>query len=175
MGRTDEAAFRQFVDESSASLGRLAYLLCGDRHYAQDLLQICLVRMYQAWSGIREPDAAHAYARQVMLRSWLNELRRPWRRSESRTGVVPDQADPTAGTAPSDLRDVLRRALAEVPPRQRAAIVLRYMSELSVPEAAAALRCSEGTVKSQTARGLLALRAAMARLGIHSFDQELSF
>ena len=168
--RSDDAAFRSFVDESSAALGRLANLLCGDRHFAQDLLQNCLIRMYQAWPDIRRSDAVAAYARQVLLRCWLNERRRPWRRAESRTGVVPDLADRSAAWISTDTRDVLRRALAEVPPRQRAAIILRYMNELSVAETADALRCTEGTVRSQTARGLVALRAALARLGVHSFD-----
>lgn len=149
-------------------LARLAYLLCGDRHLAEDLVQSCLVKLYRAWPRIESPDAVHGYARQVLLRCWLNECRRPWRRAESRTGIVPDQADdgadPALGVGP-DVKESLRRALAEIPPRQRATVVLRYWSQLSVTETAAILRCSEGTVKSQTARGLAALRAAVTRQG----------
>jgi RNA polymerase sigma factor (sigma-70 family) len=63
------------------------------------------------------------------------------------------------------VKELLRRALAEIPPRQRATVVLRYWLQLSVTETAAILRCSEGTVKSQTARGLAALRVAVTRQG----------
>jgi RNA polymerase sigma-70 factor (sigma-E family) len=167
--RTDEAEFREFVAESSTSLSRIAFLLCGDRHFAQDLVQNCLVRLYQAWPRIREPDA---YARRVLLRCWINELRRPWRRAE-RQVALPELADPAEGTGSADLRDVLRRALAEIPPRQRATVVLRYMCELSVSDTAAALRCSEGTVRSQATRGLAALRAGATRFGLDTQEMRL--
>ena len=150
-------------------MGRLAYLLCGDHHLADDLVQNCLIRMYRAWPRIERPNGVDAYVRQVLLRCWLTERRRAWRRSESRDRVPdrPDeQADPALGIGSADVREALRRALAEVPPRQRAAVVLRYWSQLSVAETAAAMRCTEGTVKSQTARGLTALRAALARQGV---------
>lgn len=165
----DEEGFRRFAAGAVAPLGRLAYLLCGDRHFAEDLVQACLIKMYQAWPRIERPEAVDTYVRRVLLRCWLNERRRPWRRSELRDGVVPDlpddRSDPALGVVSDQVRDLLRRALAEVPPRQRAAVVLRYWSQLSVSETAAVLRCSEGTVKSQTARGLTALRAAMTRSG----------
>ncbi|HEV8559792.1 MAG TPA: SigE family RNA polymerase sigma factor [Actinophytocola sp.] len=167
--RDDEDRFRLFAAGAVGPLARLAYLLCGDRHLAEDLAQACLIRMYQAWPRLDRQDALDGYARRVLLRCWLNELRRPWRRAESRTGIVPDLADdrsdPALGVGSDHVKDLLRRALAEIPPRQRAAVVLRYWSQLSVTETAAVLRCSEGTVKSQTARGLTALRAAMTRLG----------
>jgi RNA polymerase sigma-70 factor (sigma-E family) len=164
--RDDEEGFRRYAAGALVPLARLAYLICGDRHLAEDLVQSCLIKLYRAWPRIERLEAVDSYARQVLLRCWLNERRRPWRRSESRSGVVPDQADdesdPALGMG-SDVKEFLRRALAEIPPRQRAAVVLRYWSQLSVTETAAILRCSEGTVKSQTARGLAALRAAVTR------------
>jgi RNA polymerase sigma-70 factor (sigma-E family) len=158
----DDESFHVFVARSTAPLTRLAYLLCGDQHLANDLVQTCFVRLYQAWPKVRDKDIADGYARKVLLRCWLNERRRPWRRVESRDGVVPDRAGPDADpTGAAHLTEVLRVALAQLPPRQRAAVVLRYWSQHSVTEAAAILRCSEGTVKSQSARGLAALRAAL--------------
>lgn len=165
----DEEGFRQFAAGAVAPLWRLAYLLCGDRHLAEDLVQTCLIKMYQAWPRIERPEAVDTYVRRVLLRCWLTEQRRPWRRRELRDGVVPDReadwADPSLGVGLDQARDLLRRALAEIPPRQRAAVVLRYWSQFSVTETAAIMRCSEGTVKSQAARGLAALRAAIAKRG----------
>ncbi|GAA3846183.1 SigE family RNA polymerase sigma factor [Saccharothrix violaceirubra] len=161
----DEEQFRAFAARSSGPLTRLAYLLCGDGHLADDLVQTCLIRLYPVWPRLRDPDTADAYARKVLLRCWLNERRRPWRRSESGDGVVPDlpddRADPAEAVGPEHDKQVLRRALAAIPPRQRAAVVLRYWAQYSVAETAAIMRCSEGTVKSQTARGLAALRVAV--------------
>lgn len=168
----DEEHFHVFVARSTGPLTRLAYLLCGDQHLANDLVQTCLVRLYQAWPKVRDKDAPDAYARKVLLRCWLNELRRPWRRSESRDGVVPDQTAPeTDPIGAAHHKEVLRLALAQLPPRQRAAVVLRYWSQHSVTEAAAILRCSEGNVKSQSARGLAALRSALDRQGITTLEE----
>lgn len=178
---TDESdeAFRRFAADAAIGLGRLAYLLCGDRHFAEDLVQIALIRMYRAWPRIWPLDAPMPYAQKVLLRCWLNEQRKPWRRSEAREGTIPDQpdesADPLHAVGSTQLRDQLRTALASLPARQRAAVVLRYWSQLSVAEAAVAPHCSEGTVKSNTARGLAALRKSMTELGAGEFDEEMSF
>jgi RNA polymerase sigma-70 factor (sigma-E family) len=162
----DDERFHEFVARSTPSLTRLAYLLCGDQHLANDLVQTCLVRLYQAWPKVRDKDAPNPYARKVLLRCWLNEQRRPWRRAEARDGVVPDRAAPeTDPVGAAYLKEVLRVALDGLPPRQRAAVVLRYWLQHSVTETAAILRCSEGNVKSQSARGLATLRAALANAG----------
>lgn len=127
-------------------------------------MQTCLIRLYQVWPKVRDGDTADAYARKALLRCWLNERRRPWRRVESRNGQVPDTPLPERDLAQAvHLKDVIRVALANLPPRQRAAVVLRYWAQHSVAETAAILRCSEGNVKSQSARGLAALRTALAR------------
>ncbi|HEU5475336.1 MAG TPA: SigE family RNA polymerase sigma factor [Actinophytocola sp.] len=162
-----EEEFRRFAATVIPPLGRLAYSLCGDRHLAEDLVQTCLMKLYRAWPKIRRPEYADAYVRKTLLRVWLNEQRRPWRRAESGTGVLPEvgdqRSDPAALTERDAFSERLRRALEQVPARQRAAVILRYRMQLSVTETAELLRCSEGTVKSQSARGLDALRAAMTR------------
>ncbi len=168
----DDERFHVYATRSAASLTRLAYLLCGDQHLAADLMQNCLIRLYQAWPKVRDKDAVDAYARKVLLRCWLNERRRPWRHSESRNGVVPDKPVPSVDPAGSmHHKEILRVALAQLPPRQRAAVVLRHWSQLDVAETAAVMRCSEGNVKSQTARGLANLRAALARLGADALEE----
>ena len=102
------------------------------------------------------------------MRATVDESRRPWRR-ERAVEVLPEVADVrgSPGTSPSGVvdRELVRQAMDEVPPGQRAVLVLRYYEGMDVAATAAALECSEGNVKSQTARGLAALKAALARLG----------
>jgi RNA polymerase sigma factor (sigma-70 family) len=104
----------------------------------------------------------------VLLRTWLDEKRRPWRRVEQRDGELPDVADSSADPERSGerlwARDLVHAALLRVPPRQRAVLVLRYFEDLPVSDVAVAMGCTEGTVKSQTSRGLVALRAAVEQL-----------
>ncbi|GAA2815213.1 SigE family RNA polymerase sigma factor [Saccharopolyspora taberi] len=161
-----EQSFREFARDRAQPLRRSAYLLCGDWHLAEDLVQNAFIKLYRAWRRVDE-TTADAYARRTLLRVWLDERRKPWRRAEQRDGVVPDSGDhlsdpAVAGQRARD-RDLVLRALAEVPPRQRAVLVLRYWEDLPTAEVAAALRCSEGTVKSQASRGLRHLREAIAR------------
>lgn len=169
----DDERFHAFVARSTAPLTRLAYLLSGDQHLANDLVQTCFIRLYQAWPKVRDKDTPDAYVRKVLIRCWLNERRRPWRHRESRDGVVPDHAAPDvdpAGAAHN--KETIRVALNRLPPRQRAAVVLRYWSEHSVTETATILRCSEGTVKSQSARGLATLRAALDEQGAEALEEQ---
>ncbi|ATE57714.1 MULTISPECIES: RNA polymerase sigma factor [Actinosynnema] len=165
MGKADEQAFRDFAERQAGALRRTAYLFCGDWHTAEDLMQATLLKLYQAWHRVEWRDNANAYARKVLLRTWLDERRRPWRRAEQRDGELPEVAD---AAADPDLagerlwaRDLVHAGLLRVPPRQRAVLVLRYFEDLPVSEVAVAMGCTEGTVKSQTARGLVALRAAV--------------
>jgi RNA polymerase sigma-70 factor (sigma-E family) len=158
----DEVAFREFARERALPLRRTAFLLCGDWHLAEDLVQVALIKLHRVWPKVTRTGPVDNYARQVLLRCWLDERRRPWRRNERRDGVVPDE--PRSVPADAGIGDDLLRALAEVPPKQRAAVVLRYCADLPVADVAKALRCSEGTVRSQAARGLEALRAALTRL-----------
>ena len=150
--------FTAFAAAASPALVRSAYLLCLDRALADDLVQTALAKMYVAWPRLVRTGQLHAYAKQVVVRAFLDERRRPWRR-EHATAALPDHgADPYAAV---DERDRLRRAVAALPPRQRAVVVLRVWEELSVAETAAALGISEGGVKSQLARALDRLRATM--------------
>lgn len=165
MRRSVEDHFREFARSQAGLLRRSAYLLCGDWHLADDLVQTTLIKMHRAWPRVARTDNPVSYARKTLLRCWLDERRRPWRRAERRDGQLPDEiaggADPAVAAARRDLRTALFRALSEIPPRQRAVLVLRFFESLSVAETAEALGCSDGTVKSQTARGLAAMRAAL--------------
>jgi RNA polymerase sigma-70 factor (sigma-E family) len=165
MRRRDEDEFRRFVTRYAASLRRSAFLFCGDWFLAEDLMQTTLVKVYRSWSRVQRDESLANYGRTVLLRTWLDEKRRPWRRAEHSEASVPE----TSGVAddPTEriwARDLVHQGLLRLPPRQRAVVVLRYFDDLSVAETAAVMRCSEGTVKSQTARGLDSLRAWVARL-----------
>jgi RNA polymerase sigma-70 factor (sigma-E family) len=151
-----EEEFRTFVTNRAASLHRTAYLLCGDWHLADDLVQEALAKAFRHWKRVRRADSPEAYVRRILI----NESNRRWR---NRRDVVlrADEAEPDGVTSdPADQvanRSELLEALLSLPPRQRATIVLRYLDGLSERETAAVLRCSEGTVKSQTSRALRAL------------------
>jgi RNA polymerase sigma-70 factor (sigma-E family) len=158
---TDDAGFREFARTRTLALRRTAYLLCGDWHLAEDLVQSALLKLYGAWPRVHASEAVDKYTRQILLRCWLDEQRRPWRKRERRDGIVPEKEHVDQ---PSGISDILLTALAELPPKQRAAVVMRYCNDLPIAEVAAALRCSEGTVKSQTSRGLETLREIVTRL-----------
>lgn len=168
MRKADQASFRDFAVLHAASLRRSAFLFCGDWHFAQDLMQATLIKIYRSWSRVEDHDSLANYGRTVLLRTWLDEKRRPWRRSEHSEADVPEAVDPSADPETSAqwnwVHGVVHKALLELPPRQRAAVALRYFDDLSVAETAAVMGCSQGTVKSQTARGLETLRAAVMRL-----------
>jgi RNA polymerase sigma-70 factor (sigma-E family) len=163
MRQADEDRFREFARDQALLLRRCAYLLCGDWHLAEDLVQTTLVKLYDAWPRIERTDRPVSYARTTLTRCWLDERRRPWRRAEERSGELPDTADAAVDPAlvhhQSAVRADLLAALATLPRRQRAVLVLRYFAGMSVTETATALGCSDGTVKSQTSRALGALRA----------------
>jgi RNA polymerase sigma-70 factor (sigma-E family) len=151
--RDDE--FTEYVAARLPWLGRVAYLLCQDRHRAEDLVQTAITRLYVHWRRAVAADNLDGYARTVLVRVYLSERNSAWAR---RVRVSPLLPDDTALAADIDAELDLRAALAMLPPRQRAAVVLRYYCDLSVDQTAAVLGCSAGTVKSQTARGLDSLR-----------------
>ncbi len=164
MKASDEQAFREFVSARRPALVRTAYLLCGDWHRAEDITQVAMTKLYLAWPRLRV-HGMDAYARKVVVRTFLAENRRLWRRREHVTHELPEPVM-DAGADDVDRRLLVEAALATVPPRQRAVLVLRYWNDLSVEDTADVLECSTGTVKSQAARGIAALRK---RLGPH-FD-----
>lgn len=151
-GEADER-FSAFVTARSRHLLQAAYLLTGDRHRAEDLLQTALTRAYLRWDRIEEPEG---YVRRTMVNAHTDWWRkRPWR--EQSTEQVPETAVPDGGGA-VDTRDAVLAALATLPARQRAVVVLRYYEGLSEAEIAATLGCSAGTVKSAASRALARLR-----------------
>jgi RNA polymerase sigma-70 factor (sigma-E family) len=159
--------FDEFVRSRSTGLLRVAYLLTGDRHAAEDLLQEVLEQMYVRWRHIR--GAPEAYARRILVNRSINRWRRRGRRPEAALGDIdvglPDHSDGIV------VRDAVVNALKDLPPRQRAVVVLRYLDDLPVNEVAAALECSEGTVKSNAARGLDKLRAVLGPVLVKEGDE----
>ena len=160
--RQQEADFVAYYEARAAAVRRTAYVLCGDWHLAEDLTQIVFTKLYRAWHRLERHDTLERYVRQVLLRAFLDDQRRPWRRESVTTPDSPilDTAAPERHG--SDERDVLLRALARIAPRRRAVLVLRYWEDLSIDQVAELLGCSAGTVRSQASRGLTDLRAALA-------------
>ncbi|MFG2038655.1 SigE family RNA polymerase sigma factor [Dactylosporangium sp. NPDC048998] len=156
---TPEQTYREYVASNLDRLRRTAFLLCGDWHTADDLAATVLVKLYRHWRRAAHVEHLDAYVRRMLMRAWLDERRRPWRR-ETATAALPE---PRPGVAPdADRRLAVLSLLGSLPPRRRAVLVLRYFCDLSVEETAEALGCSEGTVKSQAARALETLRAHLS-------------
>jgi RNA polymerase sigma-70 factor (sigma-E family) len=158
--------FDTFVRARSKPLLQAAWLLTGDWQLAEDLLQTALVKVYLSWGRIRRDGNADAYARRVLVTSYVTSWRRRWR-GEVATGALPDQPAWRDDFASTDLRHAVVDALQRLPRRQRAVVVLRYYCDLSERDVAEALGCSEGTVKSQAAKGLAALRRSGLAASIH--------
>lgn len=154
----NDADYTERVHACWPGLYRTAYLLLGDRAEAEDLVQTALAKTYASWSKVRDLEAAPGYARTTMVNTATSWFRRRSWRNERPTEVLPDQA--SRAHDPSD-RPALVAALAQLPPRQRAVVVLRFYDDLSVAETATALSVTEGTVKSQTSEALAKLRALL--------------
>jgi RNA polymerase sigma-70 factor (sigma-E family) len=154
--RKEQRAFEAFVGDASGRLMGTAYLLCGDRGHAEDLVQTALLRTARRWrTAQQQPEA---YARRVLV----NLAKDRWRLLGRRVDEVAVHVD-VAGAADDAVheRDHLIAALRALPAGQRAVLVLRFFEDLSVAETAAALGCSEGTVKSQTSRALDRIRGVL--------------
>ncbi|KAB1941665.1 SigE family RNA polymerase sigma factor [Micromonospora sp. ALFpr18c] len=153
-----DASFDTFVEQRSAALLRLAYLLTGDRGHAEDLLQTALLRTMRRWPKAR--DAPEPYTRQVMVNLSRDRIRALLRRP--RETALPDNPDafrsPDPGFDGIGERQTVTAALAQLPIRQRQVIVLRYFEDLSIEQTAELVGCSTGTVKSYTSRALSRLR-----------------
>lgn len=167
---TDSDGFHDFVARRSAPLLRSAWLLTGDEASAQDLVQTALAKTWVRWAQVVRKDEPSAYVRRVMTSTFLTWRRRRWR-GEIPMATTPDAADAGDETDCHDLRQCVRVALQELPAGQRAVVVLRYFDDLSEAQAAAALGCTVGTVKSQTSRALVRLRASAALAGL--WDEEV--
>ncbi len=154
--------FQAFVVARRPALVRLATLLAaGDAYLAEDLVQTALTRLYVAWRRVEHEQGPEAYARRILDNAAIDERRRPWRRGETSRAEVPE---PSVSATSSSVEDgsAVRDALAALGPRMRAAVVLRHWLGYDVAECADLLGCSEGTVKSQTSRGLDRLRTLLS-------------
>lgn len=151
--------FVEYMAAHALWLRRVAYLLCQDWDQADDLAQASMTKLYAHWPRARKFDNLDGYLRTILVNTFISETRRPWwRRVVSPEHITEDLAIETPDLDASlDVRD----ALAALPPRQRATIVLRYYCDLTVEQTAAELKCSQGTVKSNTSRGLASLRALL--------------
>jgi RNA polymerase sigma-70 factor (sigma-E family) len=161
MGR-DRSDFGDFVVTRWRAMLRTAYLLTGDHGHAEDLVQSTLAKCYVAWPRLRAQAAADSYVRKTMLNTYL-----AWRRRKSWHEIASDEipehgnADSTEGLAQ---RSVVMAALAELPPRQRAVVVLRFFEDLGVQQVADQLGCTAGTVKRQTSEALSKLRRTLGEI-----------
>lgn len=149
--------FTEFATAASPRLRRTAFLLCGDWHTAEDLAQTTLAKMFVSWRRISKRDAVQAYATRTLVNSYLAS-RRGKRAAELLLGRLPERSvEPQA----AELRIMVLDALATLPPKARAVVVLRYWEDLSVEQVADLLGCSPGNVKSQSARSLDKLRTLL--------------
>src|SRR4051794_956871 len=156
MRRELEESFRDFAVAQWPALTRLAYLLVGDPGHAEDVVQTALSKVWLVWGRVRD-EAPDAYARRAVTNTATSWWRRRWH-GERPTETLPDRSyDDELAPRLSD-RAELSAALRALPPRQRAAVVLRFAEDFSEAQVAAALDCSTGTVKSLTSRGLARLR-----------------
>jgi RNA polymerase sigma-70 factor (sigma-E family) len=161
---TSEEEFVEFATAAAPRLRRAAFLLCGDWHTAEDLAQTALAKVFLSWRRIRRHEAEHAYATRTLVNCYLAD-KRLRRSTEVLTGELPEHPYQLPGP---ETRMVVLDALATLPPRGRAVVVLRYWEDLSVEQTADVLGCSPGNVKSQSARALDKLRAVLGDAAIES-------
>lgn len=148
-----------FVRSEWVQLKRTAFLLCGDRHTAEDLTQTALAKLYARRWTLRSEEAAGAFARTTLVRTWID-----WQRKRSASEVPVEELPSVAAEEYGvEQRVVLQAALRALPETQRAVLVLRFWEDLSVEETARILRRRPATVRSDTLRGLEKLRAALKR------------
>ena len=158
MSRSRDAEYTEYAAARLPSLREVAAVLCGDWQRADDLVQATLTTLYVNWVRVRAATHPDAYARAVLVREFIHERRSVWVRRVSLGGRV---ADSPAAEVDHDAVLDLRAAVAALPARQRATLVLRFYCDLNVDQAAEILGCSPGTVKSQTAKALAAVRRAL--------------
>jgi RNA polymerase sigma-70 factor (sigma-E family) len=159
--------FSAFVLARRVELLRSACLLtAGDTHLAEDLIQTAFARLYVAWPRVRRSGTeAVAYTWRIVVHAHIDEVRRPRWKREHYVAELPEEPGPEQPASFDQLVDgaAIRAALAALPPRMRAVVVLRHWMDYSVEETAELLKCSEGTVKSQTAKATARLRYLLAR------------
>jgi RNA polymerase sigma-70 factor (sigma-E family) len=154
-----DSEYIEYVTAKIPWLRKVAHLLCQDWHGADELTQATITQLYVNWRKVRVADNIDGYARAVLVRVFLAERRTGWAR---RVRVVEELPEVRTSAPDVATQLMVRRALRAVPARQRATLVLRFYCDLTVEQTAQAMGCSVGTVKSQTARGLLSLRDHLA-------------
>lgn len=147
--------FHTYALGRAPALRRSAYLLCGNSHQADDLVQETLITAYAHWARVSRANNIDAYVQRILVRTFINERRRGWWKVRLFGDSAPDE--PTATAGPED-REVLRAALRKLTPSQQAVLVLRFLCDQSVADVAQQLGYSEGAVKSQTHHALNAMR-----------------
>jgi RNA polymerase sigma-70 factor (sigma-E family) len=160
MRPASEPEYAEYLKARMPRLHRAAYLLCGDAHRADDLVQATALTLYLRWDKIRAVDNVDAYVHRMLVRQFLGQRRLAWARVLLTD--KPPERDASSGTTSVEDRDLVTNALAQLPKGQRTVLVLRYFCDQSVEATAAALNCSTGNVKSQSNRGLATLRRLMA-------------
>lgn len=159
MGRRDRSEFAEFALARAGALHRAAYLMVGDPQLAQDLVQEALTKTYVAWPRLRDPRNAEAYCRKAITTTAIGWFRRKGWGNERPTEHLPERTSRVIGPEASVTeRDDVWQALLELPPRQRAALVLRFYEDLTESQTAQAMGCAVGTVKSQVSAALSKLR-----------------
>ena len=160
MRSDQEKEYTAYVSGRLHHLHRTAYLLCGDTHRADDIVQATLTALYVQWKRVTAADNVDGYVHKILIRRYLDERRLRWARV--RLGDTPAHVVSVEAAERGIVeRDELITALRALPKGQRAVVVLRYFGDLSVEATAEALKCSVGNVKSQCARGLATLRATL--------------
>ena len=167
---TRDAEFAEWMEARQRKLLRTAYLLTGNVHEAEDLVQTALAKVYLAWDRVSKAQSVDAYARKILVNEHTSMWRRLWRQretvSDTSTYDVPVDSPEYDGVAAA-LWDTVRA----LPERQRAVVVLRYYEQLSEKEAAEALGVTVGTIKSQSSRALDTLRDQLgSRTGITGWE-----
>ncbi|WP_432824728.1 sigma-70 family RNA polymerase sigma factor [Dactylosporangium sp. CA-092794] len=144
----EQRQFREYFTARHDTVRRTAYVLCGDWHWADDLTQSAFMRLAMSWRKVRDRGALDAYVRTCLVRAYLSEARRHWRRRESSVAEPPERAAP-GGEDGAEGRLAFAAALRRLAPRQRAVLVCRFYQDLDVDATAAALGCSAGTPKGR--------------------------
>ncbi len=158
-GRRERQAadFTEYLAARQAALLRTAYLLCGDLHQAEDVLQTALAKLYLSWDKVRDHGSLDSYARRIVVNEMNSLWRRPWHRRERATDQLPDTGV-HHDTYDDGRSAAIWAAVRSLPPRARSVVVLRYYEQLTEAETAQTLGVSVGTVKAQASRALTLLR-----------------
>ena len=175
MGQTRSAAkdaeFAAYMSARQPSLLRTAYLLTGDRHAAEDLVQTSLAKLYLSWDKVQKREMIDGYVRRIMVNENNSLWRRAWKRNELPTAAVPE-SDSVLDSHDHGEKSALWEFVNTLPKKQRAVVVLRYYEDLSEVETAEILGISVGTVKSQASRALASMRRRVNTQPMLSRDGE---